>query len=68
MTENRSVEYYVQDALRPGLALTTRAIKSMTPEQQRELVEACLDVYEEKGWIRQVKKDRWQKVTSDSSK
>ena len=57
------MEFYVQDALRPGLPLTTRTIKSMTPEQQRELVEACLDVYEEKGWITQVKKDRWQKVT-----
>lgn len=38
----------------------------MTPEKHRGLIEACLDVYEEKGWITQVKKDRWQKVADGS--
>ena len=40
----------------------------MTPEQHRDLIETCLDVYEEKGWITQVKKDRWQKVAHGERK
>lgn len=60
MTERKTVDFYVLDALAPGLEVTTRVIKQATPEAYRDHVEACLARLERDGSATQVKKDRWR--------
>ena len=60
MTDRKTVDFYVLDALAPGLEVTTRVIKQATPEPYRDHVEACLGRLEGEGRVAQVKKDKWQ--------